>query len=111
MCHGAGGMAGHVKFGARTGGATILLGIILVTLSLFFSESLITILGVFPKPVLGIILLLVGVELAFSSYVNDMDKTEFSVIVMTAGLTMWNVGVALLVGVVLTKLFRQVEYR
>ena len=29
MCHGAGGMAGHVKFGARTGGASIILGTIL----------------------------------------------------------------------------------
>ena len=26
MCHGAGGMAGHVRFGARTGGALIILG-------------------------------------------------------------------------------------
>ncbi len=29
MCHGAGGMAGHVKFGARTGGATVMLGALL----------------------------------------------------------------------------------
>src|SRR6185437_15050324 len=29
MCHGAGGMAGHVAFGARTGGASIILGSIL----------------------------------------------------------------------------------
>ena len=26
MCHGAGGMAGHVQFGARTGGAVVILG-------------------------------------------------------------------------------------
>ncbi|MBS1116097.1 MAG: sulfate transporter, partial [candidate division NC10 bacterium] len=26
MCHGAGGMAGHVRFGARTGGALVILG-------------------------------------------------------------------------------------
>jgi hypothetical protein len=29
MCHGAGGMAGHVRFGARTGGALIILGVLL----------------------------------------------------------------------------------
>ncbi|HEX5629181.1 MAG TPA: putative sulfate/molybdate transporter, partial [Usitatibacteraceae bacterium] len=29
MCHGAGGMAGHVKFGARTGGATVMVGVLL----------------------------------------------------------------------------------
>src|SRR5690606_8912772 len=26
MCHGAGGLAAHVRFGARTGGATMILG-------------------------------------------------------------------------------------
>jgi hypothetical protein len=33
MCHGAGGMAGHVRFGARTGSAPIILGAILVLLA------------------------------------------------------------------------------
>src|SRR5579863_5831872 len=33
MCHGAGGMAGHVAFGARTGGAPIILGVILLGLA------------------------------------------------------------------------------
>ena len=37
MCHGAGGMAGHVRFGARTGGAPIILGSLLVITALFFS--------------------------------------------------------------------------
>ena len=39
MCHGAGGMAGHVRFGARTGGASIILGVLLVVLALFFADS------------------------------------------------------------------------
>jgi len=30
MCHGAGGMAGHVRFGARTGGALVILGSLLI---------------------------------------------------------------------------------
>ena len=30
MCHGAGGMAGHVQFGARTGGALVILGVVLL---------------------------------------------------------------------------------
>ena len=36
MCHGAGGMAGHVQFGARTGGSSIILGTILLVAGLFF---------------------------------------------------------------------------
>ncbi len=38
MCHGAGGMAGHVRFGAKTGGALVILGSILVLIGLFFSD-------------------------------------------------------------------------
>ncbi len=30
MCHGAGGMAGHIRFGARTGGALVILGVIVL---------------------------------------------------------------------------------
>jgi len=50
MCHGAGGMAGHVRFGARTGGAPIILGSLLVITALFFSGSVETIFKIFPAP-------------------------------------------------------------
>jgi hypothetical protein len=36
MCHGAGGMAAHVRFGARTGGAPVIVGVLLLVLALFF---------------------------------------------------------------------------
>jgi len=50
MCHGAGGMAGHVAFGARTGGATTILGLILLCLALFFSGSVKRCSASFPRP-------------------------------------------------------------
>lgn len=46
VCHGAGGMAGHMKFGARTGGATVMVGALLVVLGLFFADSV----GVLLRP-------------------------------------------------------------
>ena len=48
MCHGAGGMAGHVRFGARTGGSVVILGAILCVVALFFSGSVETLLRIFP---------------------------------------------------------------
>jgi len=48
LCHGAGGMAGHVRFGARTGGALVILGIMILFLGLFFSDSVATIFKFFP---------------------------------------------------------------
>ena len=43
-------MAGHVRFGARTGGALIILGVIIVVIALFFSGSVETIFKIFPAP-------------------------------------------------------------
>lgn len=67
MCHGAGGMAGHVRFGARTGGAPVILGVMLLALALFFSGSIDVLLRLFPVPMLGAILFLTGAQLALGS--------------------------------------------
>jgi MFS superfamily sulfate permease-like transporter len=64
MCRGAGGMAGHVRFGARTGGSLVILGAMLLIAALFFSESVTVLFRLFPPAVLGVILLLGGLELA-----------------------------------------------
>jgi MFS superfamily sulfate permease-like transporter len=98
MCHGAGGMAGHVRFGARTGGAPIILGVILVLLALFFSNSLGTLLRIFPPAILGVILFLTGAQLALGACDISKDKGERFATVITAALAIWNVGIAFVVG-------------
>ncbi len=60
MCHGAGGMAGHVRFGATTGGASVMLGLLFTLTALLFGDSISLLLRVFPQSVLGIILFLAG---------------------------------------------------
>ncbi len=98
MCHGAGGMAGHVQFGARTGGAVIMLGALLLLAAIFFSGSVTTFLRLFPPSILGVILFLTGAQLALGSCDISRDKGERFVTVVTAALTIWNVGIAFLVG-------------
>jgi MFS superfamily sulfate permease-like transporter len=98
MCHGAGGMAGHVRFGARTGGAPIILGAILLMLALFFSGSVSTLLRIFPAPILGVILFLTGAQLALGACDFSKDKGERFATVITAALAVWNVGIAFVVG-------------
>ena len=53
MCHGAGGMAGHVRFGAKSGGALGILGTILILIALFFSDFVAVIFKIFPNAILG----------------------------------------------------------
>ena len=97
MCHGAGGMAGHVAFGARTGGATIILGVILLLLALFLSDSVHTLFNLLPKSILGVILFLTGAQLALGSCDFSKNKGERFITLITAALCIWNVGLGFLV--------------
>jgi predicted benzoate:H+ symporter BenE len=101
MCHGAGGMAGHLRFGARTGGALVILGVIVLLIGLFLSDSVAFLLQVFPRPILGVILFFAGVELAMVVQDIRLKKQNLFVLLVTAGTAMWNMGVAYLAGLVL----------
>ncbi len=69
-CHGSGGIAGNYTFGGRTGGSVIIYGAIYLTLGLFFGGGFSTAVQLFPKPVLGVILLFEA--LALMRLVRDM---------------------------------------
>ena len=98
MCHGAGGMAGHAAFGARTGGAPIILGAILLSLAVFFSDSVSVIFDLVARPVLGVILFLTGAQLALGSCDFSKNKGERFITITTAAFSMWNVGLAFVAG-------------
>jgi len=100
MYHGAGGMAGQVRFGARTGGALFILGIVLLVAAMLFSGSVSTLLRLFPPSILGVILFLTGAELALGGCEVIKDKGERFVTMITAALAVWNVGIAFVVGIV-----------
>jgi SulP family sulfate permease len=63
MCHGAGGVAAHYRFGARTGGAPLMIGAIFLVLALAFGEAGLTVLTLLPNAVLGVLLVFAGLEL------------------------------------------------
>jgi len=107
MCHGAGGMAAQVSFGARSGGAPVILGVILIVLGLMFSDSLAVLLRLFPQPALGVMLFLAGLQLALGSCDFARDKGERFVTLGTAALAIWNVGIAFLFGILLLYIARR----
>ena len=98
MCHGAGGMAGHTRFGARTGGAVVILGVILCASGLLLSDSVITLLKIFPLPVLGVVLFLTGAQLALGACDFGKNKHERFATLVTAGCALWNVGLGFVLG-------------
>jgi hypothetical protein len=99
MCHGAGGMAGHVQFGARTGGSSIILGGVLLGAGLFLSASIGTVFRMFPQNVLGVILFMAGLQLALGSRDTGGEKADRFVVLATAAFAIWNVGLAVLFGI------------
>ncbi|MEW6585359.1 MAG: putative sulfate/molybdate transporter [Nitrospirota bacterium] len=63
MCHGTGGLAAHYRFGARTGGAPVMIGALFVVMALVFGEFGFTLLSMIPNSVLGVLLIFAGLEL------------------------------------------------
>lgn len=81
-CHGSGGMAGHYTFGARTGGSVIIEGSLYVFLGLFFGKGFETVVGVFPLPILGIILLFEGLALMLLVRDSTSSKSDLTIILL-----------------------------
>lgn len=101
MCHGAGGMAGHVRFGARTGGALVILGGLILFIGLFLSDSVATLFRLFPRSLLGVILLFGGLELGAGAHGDTLKRGDRYVVLLTAGISLWNMGVGYLAGLAL----------
>jgi sulfate permease, SulP family len=108
MCHGAGGIAGHVRFGARTATAPVLIGLVFLTLGIGFGDSGYALLKTIPDAVVGGLLLFSGLELALSSKPQEYrDSDLFFVLLMAAIGVALNPAVAFAVGLPLAYAFKQ----
>lgn len=63
MCHGSGGLAAHYRFGARSGYALVIIGMLLLFIGLFLGSSGLEMLQVIPEAVLGGMLFYSGLDL------------------------------------------------
>jgi len=84
MCHGAGGLAGQYRFGARTNASILFLGTVKLLLAIFFGSSLLALLHVYPKSVLGVLLGISGLELALVAR-DQTGRGAATVMLCTAG--------------------------
>ena len=69
MCHGAGGLAGQYRYGARTGGANVYAGMIFLIIAIFFSSP--QVLSIIAIGLLGALLIFVGIEMGRHSLKTD----------------------------------------
>lgn len=101
MCHGAGGAAAHYFFGARTGGANLMIGFIFLILGLFFGKSAMALFSLIPAAILGVLLFFAGLQLAIM--IQDLkDKKDFFVVLAMLGITLAsNLAAAFICGIIL----------
>ena len=84
VCHGSGGIAGHYTFGGRTGGSTLIYGLFYLILGLFFSGNSVETLMIFPKPILGTILLFEGFAMILLVKDIIVDRSMFLIAIIVA---------------------------
>ncbi|MGE4543420.1 MAG: putative sulfate/molybdate transporter [Pedobacter sp.] len=101
MCHGAGGLAGQYYFGARTGGANVIEGVIEIGLGLFLAGSIAGLFAAFPLAIVGAMMLLVGIELTKCVREVSWDWQLFPT-ALTVIVCLWtNMAYGFLVGMVM----------
>jgi hypothetical protein len=89
MCHGAGGLAAHHRFGARTGMAPVIFGVLLLGLALLLADQAGRLLALIPLAAVGALLLVSAADLALSRRLFDARPSCWPVIAMTAVATAW----------------------
>ncbi len=106
MCHGAGGLAAHYRFGARTAGSNMIIGGIFLALAVLLGESLVNILKLLPLSLLGVLLVFAGAQL--SLMIRDMtSRTDMFVVVTMLGIALaFNLAISFASGLILAWLLK-----
>jgi SulP family sulfate permease len=99
MCHGAGGLAAHYRFGARTAGSNLMIGAVFTALALFFGPHGLAFLYLIPLAVLGVLLLFAGTQLALTLQDLEERKDLFVAMAMLGITLASNLAVGFAVGI------------
>lgn len=107
MCHGAGGIAAQYRFGARTGGSMLMLGIGMMLLGVFFGESILNFITHFPLSILGVFLFFAGLELTLQ--IRDVLKKDMVYVMIFTALVyvVAKAAIALVCGIILVYLIKK----
>ncbi len=99
LCHGAGGLAAHYRFGARTAGSNIIIGAIFLALAFLLGDRALIIINLLPLAVLGILLLFAGSQLGLT--ILDLNtRKELFVCMLILGITLaYNLAVGFMAGI------------
>ena len=99
LCHGAGGLAAHYRFGARTAGSNIMIGLVFAGLAVLLGDHVLAVVNLLPMAVLGVLLLFAGSQLALS-VIDIRERKDLFVVLVMLGITLAsNLAVGFIVGI------------
>jgi SulP family sulfate permease len=102
LCHGSGGLTAHYRLGARTGGAPLMIGSIFLVLGLFGGEASMSISGLVPLPVLGVLLVYVGAQhLLLAQDLTGIQEWSSALLVFVVTIITSNLAIGFLCGAII----------
>lgn len=106
MCHGAGGLAAHYRFGARTAGSNLIIGVVFAVMALVLGPHIINVLHLLPMSMLGVLLVFAGSQLALT--VMDLNtRKEYFTATLILGITLAsNLAAGFIAGLVVARLLK-----
>ena len=99
LCHGAGGLAAHYRFGARTAGSNFMIGILFLVLALFLGVHALAVVYLLPMAILGVLLIFAGGQLALT-IIDLTHRKDLFVSLLILGITLAsNLAIGFLAGI------------
>jgi SulP family sulfate permease len=106
LCHGAGGLAAHYRFGARTAGSNMMIGVIFIGLALVLGYNIVSFFNLLPMAILGILLIFAGAQLTLT--IMDLsNRKEYFIATLMLGITLAsNLAAGFIIGIVVAHLLK-----
>ncbi len=106
LCHGAGGLAAHYAFGARTAGSNIMIGGFFIGAAILFGAEIIQLFNLIPLSVLGALLVFAGAQLTLT--IMDLEeKKDFFIATLILGITLaTNLAAGVVAGMVVAQILK-----
>jgi SulP family sulfate permease len=106
LCHGAGGLAAHYRFGARTAGSNVIIGLAFIILAILLGGNIIGLFNLLPMSILGVLLVFAGGQLALT--IMDLNnRKDYFVATLIVGVTLAaNLAAGFIAGVVIAHVLK-----
>ncbi len=106
LCHGAGGLAAHYRFGAVSAGSNIIIGSIFVLFAVIFGPDIISVLSLIPVSILGVLLVFAGSQLALTILDLNERKDMFCAIIILGITLASNLAAGFMAGIIVAYLLK-----